>query len=347
MYNARTQECTTEKQVSFGVRSAAAVLPVTCSAMASAIADDDNDGWKVVSNRRGCKGRGVRDKRAPCGHASCSAHGGGGEVSEEEESAEEEEVDEEELAVLVEKVRGRREAMRDEAARLIGFVVQRWMEMDVQRHQREMYEDVGEECCGNAEKMVAAHARRHAGVMHRCVWRQVVIYGLGSPSAMSQDSARKGALAQLGLVLAMVDRMHEVSEKAARVKSIVACDPVFSALDAALLRRFGIETGRSDDARRRAAEPTLMFMVHCPRHLYDNVMRSNRDVESLRKLTILGNSLHRLAESVNGGGECEVEKDARARKATLLNAVRTAAEMRIDWLSDTMLYVFGHRGGET
>ena len=161
---------------------------------------------------------------------------------------------------------------------------------------------------------------------------------------MSQDNARKGALAQLGLVLAMVEGICEVSEKVARVKSVVACDPIFSALDAKLLRRFGIEIGRSDDARRRAVEPTLMFMVHCPRHLYDNVIRINRDPESLRNLTILGNSLHRLAESDRG--ECGDEKGARARKAEmLLHAVSAAAELRIDWLSDTVLYVFGQGGG--
>ena len=84
------------------------------------------------------------------------------------------------------------------------------------------------------------------------------------------------------------------------------------------------------------------------RHLYDNVLRCNGDAERLKNVSILGNSLRRLAASdviigTDDDTEADSDRDEKRRAAALQSAAEGAAEMHIDWLSDTTLHVFSER----
>ena len=39
------------------------------------------------------------------------------------------------------------------------------------------------------------------------------------------------------------------------------------------------------------SEPTLLYMPHCPRFLYDQLLQKNWSIEGLRRIVLLGNAL--------------------------------------------------------
>ena len=223
-------------------------------------------------------------------------HRGGSEEDEEKDlthAREKDAVDTVDLSELADLRRRVTSARRvrgiiRQAGRLVETAIDTWL-------RDEDVDEMDEEEDGASA--FATMKRRQAVISDR-LWREFYVYGLGSLSG-------KNSVMQLALMLEIVDRVRrELSGvvRDAKVSRPVAYEKHISALDAALLLEFGVESAgisssdlsahlHSDDAQRTAAVPTLIFMPHCPRFLYANILSANWNARSLRNLAMLGNSL--------------------------------------------------------
>lgn len=112
----------------------------------------------------------------------------------------------------------------------------------------------------------------------------LVVYGLGSP----QES--KAARYQLALAVLLRDLLRGLS------LPCEAFDPVFTPLDAALLRHWGFTVPPHNDAAARAVTArTLFYMPHCEGWLYDNLLAANWAPAAMRRIIILGNPFSQYA----------------------------------------------------
>jgi hypothetical protein len=69
-------------------------------------------------------------------------------------------------------------------------------------------------------------------------------------------------------------------------------EPLLCDAECQLLRdRFSINVlSTNDEGRRVAADRTLVFMPHCPRGLYHNLVQANIRAQSLHNVMLVGNS---------------------------------------------------------
>jgi hypothetical protein len=77
----------------------------------------------------------------------------------------------------------------------------------------------------------------------------------------------------------------------------------------------------NEEAKRRITEPTLFFMPFCGRQLYNNVLMSNWDSNTLPQVCIIGNGFHFIVSSAISGikEECllKVVKNSMVEEITL------------------------------
>ncbi|KAJ1553276.1 hypothetical protein HK405_008407, partial [Cladochytrium tenue] len=109
-----------------------------------------------------------------------------------------------------------------------------------------------------------------------------ICYGVGPPSTS------KVSRFQLALFLLIVEMLQ--------IKTVHVYDPVFDALDVAVIGLLGFQVfEHNEHGRRRATRPTLFFMPHCGDGLYSNLLRANWSPDALPRLVVLGNSFDAYA----------------------------------------------------
>ncbi|XP_044296899.1 SRR1-like protein [Varanus komodoensis] len=114
-----------------------------------------------------------------------------------------------------------------------------------------------------------------------------VCYGIGSFSACVK------ARDQLALLLLLLQELE--------IPHGQCCvfDPVFSVLEIEVLRDLGLTVlQENEEGKRPIHEPTVFYMIHCGKALYNNLLWSNWSVEALSKMAIIGNSFRGIQERV-------------------------------------------------
>lgn len=108
---------------------------------------------------------------------------------------------------------------------------------------------------------------------------QCVCYGLGSFS--SCVSARY----QLSMLLLLLDAAQiELSD-------CFVYDPVFSSGEKDILRKLGLTVlTENEEGKRQANKPTLFYLLHCGKALYNNLLWKNWSKQCLTQIIIIGNS---------------------------------------------------------
>lgn len=158
---------------------------------------------------------------------------------------------------------------------------------------------------------------------------ECVCYGLGTFS--SCVSARY----QLAMLLMLLD---------ARKISLKDCslyDPAFSAAERDVLRRLGLTVlTENEEGKRLVTKPTLFYLVHCGKALYNNLLWRNWSPRCLSLVTIIGNCFSGIRERT-------VERELMRDYSYICKAVDMCEERLlpcpsrlIDVFSDTALITF-------
>ncbi|XP_054852641.1 SRR1-like protein [Eublepharis macularius] len=116
---------------------------------------------------------------------------------------------------------------------------------------------------------------------------QCVCYGLGNFSSCFK------ARFQLAFLLLLLEELQIPKE--------LCCifDPVFSPLEKEVLSCLGLSVlSQNEEGKRPIAEPTVFYMVHCGKALYNNLLWSNWSAEALSKMIIIGNSFKGIEERI-------------------------------------------------
>ncbi|XP_010894626.2 SRR1-like protein isoform X1 [Esox lucius] len=106
-----------------------------------------------------------------------------------------------------------------------------------------------------------------------------VCYGLGSFS--SCVTARY----QLAMLLLLLESLKIPTERCS------VYDPVFSPGERDVLRQLGLTVlNENEEGKRAVLRPTLFYLMHCGKALYNNLLWKNWSSDALPRLTIIGNS---------------------------------------------------------
>ncbi|KAJ8285625.1 hypothetical protein GJAV_G00029020 [Gymnothorax javanicus] len=112
-----------------------------------------------------------------------------------------------------------------------------------------------------------------------------VCYGLGS---FSTCISSRYQLAMLILLLEMLEIPP------------VQCsmfDPVFTPAEHEVLQALGFTVLTvNEEGKRPVSRPTLFYLIHCGKALYNNLLWRNWSLQALPRLTIMGNSFHSIHE---------------------------------------------------
>ncbi|XP_034026044.1 SRR1-like protein isoform X2 [Thalassophryne amazonica] len=165
-----------------------------------------------------------------------------------------------------------------------------------------------------------------------CFLMECVCYGLGSFSSCA--SARY----QLAMLLLLL----EVGK--IPLKSCFVYDPVFSAGERNVLRELGLTVlTQNEEGKWLAAKPTLFYLMHCGKALYNNLLWKNWSTEALPRLTIIGNSFCGMKERM-------IEREFKRDYNYISQAVTVCEERRLpypcrllDVFSDTAVITFPSR----
>ncbi|CAI5797256.1 SRR1 domain containing [Podarcis lilfordi] len=108
---------------------------------------------------------------------------------------------------------------------------------------------------------------------------QCVCYGIGNFSSCIQ------AQYQLAFLLLLLEEL-KIPEDLCYI-----FDPVFSTLEIKVLADLGLTVLlENEEGKRCIHNPTIFYMVHCGKALYNNLLWSNWSIEALSKTVIIGNS---------------------------------------------------------
>uniref|UniRef100_A0A8C6SWX1 SRR1 domain containing n=1 Tax=Neogobius melanostomus TaxID=47308 RepID=A0A8C6SWX1_9GOBI len=134
----------------------------------------------------------------------------------------------------------------------------------------------------NEESRVSAD---HSGNCSSPGQMQCVCYGLGPFS--SCVSARY----QLAMLLLLLEAAQiELSD-------CFIYDPIFSNGEKAVLKELGLTVlTENEEGKRRANEPTLFYLLHCGKALYNNLLWKNWDTHYLTQMIIIGNCFSALKD---------------------------------------------------
>jgi len=121
----------------------------------------------------------------------------------------------------------------------------------------------------------------------------VLCLGLGSPSSSRIARAQLAFLTETCQLL-KVDH-----------QDVSMYDPIFTTEDHLLFKELNMKvTTNNDDVSYHLNVPTICFMPHCDRHLYETLLRSNWNREQLSNMFLVGNHLEAYLEN-NSKGELE------------------------------------------
>nr|XP_006640543.1 PREDICTED: SRR1-like protein isoform X1 [Lepisosteus oculatus] len=135
------------------------------------------------------------------------------------------------------------------------------------------------------ESACSSHPKREGAV---CAASELdcVCYGLGNFS--SCVSSRY----QLALLLLLLESLQVPPQRCC------VYDPVFSAAETKVLQALGLTVlTENEEGKRLVYRPTLFYLIHCGKALYNNLLWRNWSTDSLPLLTIVGNSFCGIQES--------------------------------------------------
>ncbi|XP_048369844.1 SRR1-like protein [Sphaerodactylus townsendi] len=158
---------------------------------------------------------------------------------------------------------------------------------------------------------------------------QCVCYGLGNFSSCFK------ARFQLAFLLLLLKQLQIPQEQCC------IFDPVFSVLERDVLRSLGLSVlSRNEEGKRAVHEPTVYYMIHCGKALYNNLLWSNWSAEALSKMVIIGNSFKGIEERVPS----RILETDYAYIAMILTATEEAAlplhAQYLDVFNDTAVHRF-------
>ncbi|XP_071849819.1 SRR1-like protein isoform X3 [Apostichopus japonicus] len=115
----------------------------------------------------------------------------------------------------------------------------------------------------------------------------IICYGLGNFSTCAI------ARYQLGFLLLLSNMVLVPHSKC------FCYDPRFTKSEIAFLKDLGLEVIKeNEEGKRVCKEPTLLFMPHCGKPLYNNALWANWGNDNLHNLIILGNSFSSFHERI-------------------------------------------------
>ncbi|KAM4577978.1 SRR1-like protein [Fundulus diaphanus] len=158
---------------------------------------------------------------------------------------------------------------------------------------------------------------------------ECVCYGLGSFSSCA--SARY----QLAMLLLLLDAGQ------IPVKDCSLYDPAFSPAERDVLRGLGLSVlTENEEGKRLATKPTLFYLMHCGKALYNNLLWKNWNPRHLSLVKIIGNCFSGIRERT-------IERELRRDYSYISKAVDLCEERLlpcpshlIDVFSDTALITF-------
>ncbi|KAL2092563.1 hypothetical protein ACEWY4_012361 [Coilia grayii] len=166
------------------------------------------------------------------------------------------------------------------------------------------------------------------GAQSDCL-QECVCYGLGTFSTCL--SARY----QLGLLLLLLDALEIAVERCS------VYDPVFSATECETLRNLGFKViSENEEGKRAVHQPTLFYLMHCGKALYNNLLWRNWSCQNLANLVVIGNSFLGIQERM-------LQRELQRDYAYLFTAVSVCEETALpcsqrflDVFNDTSLIQF-------
>ncbi|XP_029296436.1 SRR1-like protein [Cottoperca gobio] len=162
-----------------------------------------------------------------------------------------------------------------------------------------------------------------------CQQLECVCYGLGSFS--SCVSARF----QLAMLLLLLDAGQ------IPLKDCFIYDPAFSSGERDVLRELGLTVlTENEEGKRLADKPTLFYLMHCGKALYNNLLWRNWSTQCLPLMKIIGNSF-------NGMMDRTIEREFQRDYSYITQAASVCEERQlpcpsrlIDVFSDTAIITF-------
>lgn len=158
---------------------------------------------------------------------------------------------------------------------------------------------------------------------------ECVCYGLGCFS--SCVSARY----QLAMLLLLLDAGQ------IPLKNCSVYDPAFSSGERDVLRELGVTVlTENEEGKRLATKPTLFYLMHCGKALYNNLLWKNWSTRCLPLMIIIGNSF-------SGMRDRTIEREFKRDYSYITQAVSVCEEEQlpcpsrlIDVFSDTAVITF-------
>lgn len=158
---------------------------------------------------------------------------------------------------------------------------------------------------------------------------ECVCYGLGSFS--SCVSARF----QLAMLLLLLDAGQIAP------KDCSLYDPAFSSAEKEVLRELGLTVlTENEEGKRMASKPTLFYLMHCGKALYNNLLWKNWSMHCLSMVIIIGNSFSGIRERT-------IDRELQRDYSYISQAVNLCEERQlpcpsrlIDVFSDTSVISF-------
>ncbi|KAJ8414079.1 hypothetical protein AAFF_G00066770 [Aldrovandia affinis] len=84
-------------------------------------------------------------------------------------------------------------------------------------------------------------------------------------------------------------------------------DPIFTPGDREVLQALGFTVlTKNEEGKRAVSRPTLFYLIHCGKALYNNLLWRNWSPQALARLTIVGNSFRSIQERMV---ERELQRD--------------------------------------
>ncbi|KAM9821789.1 SRR1-like protein [Syngnathus typhle] len=160
---------------------------------------------------------------------------------------------------------------------------------------------------------------------------ECVCYGLGTFS--SCVSARY----QLAVMLLLLDAAM------IPLKDCLVFDPAFSHGEKDVLRELGLTVlTDNEEGKRLATKPTLFYLMHCGKALYNNLLWKNWSPKCLPFVVIIGNSFGGMRERM-------IEREFKRDYSFISQAVTMCEERKLncpshltDIFSDTALMIFNY-----
>jgi hypothetical protein len=163
-----------------------------------------------------------------------------------------------------------------------------------------------------------------------------ILYGLGTFDRESIQQSYHEQY-QLALFLLLRDTLPFHVDA-----TLCAFDPLFSPLDTDILAHFKISVlGTNERAQRKVSVPTLVYMPHCERELYENLLRSNWTLKNVSCLFLVGNSFNmyqqiHMSMSGRGGKDAPVHSGGPSRKKTKAQLVSRDSSNPISYLQQSL-----------